>query len=680
MYRSKLWTTLLTGGLTLVACVTLALQPAPAQSATGVFPMTEISFTLTGLTGNPFDYTENDIKVTLAGPGRKTVTVPAFFDGEETWRVRFTPRETGKYRVSEVTRNGTKAEAKEIKPAEFTVSGKSSPGFVRIDPKDPLRFAFDSGVPYYPVGHNVAWKSGDTGDVHEIFAKMGGLGENWSRVWMNHWDNKNLDWASGGKSEPGKLDLTVARRWDTIVQAAEKNGIYFQLTLQHHGQYSSTVNPNWGENPWNKALGGWLEKPEDFFTDARAKHLTKAKYRYIIARWGYSPSIMAWELYNEVQFTDAARKRQFDVVAAWHKEMADFLKEQDPYRHLVTTSSETSMPGLFDAVDFVQLHAYQSDPVTTVRAANPADWKKPIFFGEIGPAGDLNRDNGNFLRGILWASLVTESSGAAQYWTWDHIERANLYPHFAAFTSFLKKTGVTNLYGLRPVEAEVRTEGAGGILRFAPGAGWADTKGTSFPIRASGMVEGVENMSAYLQGNANRKMFPYAEFPVDLAQDATWTVTVGQSARNGAKVQLKVDGVQVAEKEFPAAERDTNQNAEITVTVPKGKRVLRLDNTGADWARLNRISLTPFGAALRALGKANATSAVFWLQNAFPDKPITGEVVIPNLNPGTYQILWWDSVKGALLSEEKATVAQDKRLTLKTPTVTQDVAVFIQRK
>jgi hypothetical protein len=187
-------------------------------------------------------------------------------------------------------------------------------------------------------------------------------------------------------------------------------------------------------------------------------------------------------------------------------------------------------------------------------------------------------------------------------------------------------------------------------------------------------------MSAYLQGNANREMSPYAEFPVELAQDSTWTVSVGQSSKNGAKVHLKVDGVPVAEKEFPAAERDTNQNAEITVTVPKGKHVLRLDNTGADWARLNRISLTPFGAALRALGKANATSGVFWLQNAFPDKPIAGEVVIPNLNPGNYQVVWWDSVKGVLLSEEKVTVAPDRRLTLKTPTVVQDIAVFVQRK
>jgi hypothetical protein len=99
----------------------------------------------------------------------------------------------------------------------------------------------------------------------------------------------------------------VARRWDTIVEAADKNGIFFPDGLQHHGQYSTRTNPNWGENPWNAANGGFLAKPEDFFTDARAKALTKAKYRYIIARWGYSPSILAWELFNEVQYTDAAR-------------------------------------------------------------------------------------------------------------------------------------------------------------------------------------------------------------------------------------------------------------------------------------------------------------------------------------------------------------------------------------
>src|SRR5262249_28077262 len=177
-------------------------------------------------------------------------------------------------------------------------------------------------------------------DIPEIFAKMGRAGENWSRVWMDHWDGKNLDWPAPGRS--GELDVDVARRWDSIVDAAERSGIYFQMVLQHHGQYSSRVNPSSVENPWNRKNGGFLDTPEQFFTDARARALTKAKYRYIVARWGYSPHVLAWELFNEVQFTDAMGHGQRDAVVGWHRDMAAYLRAQDPNYLLVTTSYDTS--------------------------------------------------------------------------------------------------------------------------------------------------------------------------------------------------------------------------------------------------------------------------------------------------------------------------------------------------
>ena len=65
--------------------------------------------------------------------------------------------------------------------------------------------------------------------------------------------------------------------------AAEQSGVYFQMTLQHHGQYSSTVDPNWSQNPYNTANGGFLADPKLFFTDATAKSLTKRKYRLLFS-------------------------------------------------------------------------------------------------------------------------------------------------------------------------------------------------------------------------------------------------------------------------------------------------------------------------------------------------------------------------------------------------------------
>ena len=70
-----------------------------------------------------------------------------------------------------------------------------------------------------------------------------------------------------------------------MVEGAEKNDIYFQLVLQHHGQYSSAsgykyshnVNPNWEQNPYNVKNGGFLKNPEDFFTDPQARAADQAQ-------------------------------------------------------------------------------------------------------------------------------------------------------------------------------------------------------------------------------------------------------------------------------------------------------------------------------------------------------------------------------------------------------------------
>ena len=67
----------------------------------------------------------------------------------------------------------------------------------------------------------------------------------------------------------------------------------FQMVLQHHTQYSTAARADWDAHPWNLANGGWLKTPLDFFTDEQARAITRDKFRYIAARWGYSSSIMA---------------------------------------------------------------------------------------------------------------------------------------------------------------------------------------------------------------------------------------------------------------------------------------------------------------------------------------------------------------------------------------------------
>ena len=223
-----------------VGLATLAATATAQPAKEGNERRMEASFELSGVTGNPFDDAENAVRVQLRLPNGKTVAVPAFFDGGTSWRVRWMPTLPGKYVWSEITRNGKTVAPTNYTGREATVKNVDRRGFIRS--KEGV-FRFEDGSLYYPLGHNVAWGNGaenTVADATSRFEKMGKAGENWSRVWMSHWDGKNLDW----KVRPGEIDLEAARRWDNIVAAAERNGIYFQtgvaasrpVLLQHRLQ------------------------------------------------------------------------------------------------------------------------------------------------------------------------------------------------------------------------------------------------------------------------------------------------------------------------------------------------------------------------------------------------------------------------------------------------------------
>ena len=493
----------------------------------GTFAPIEAAFNLSGLSGNPFDYAANDVMVRIACLDLGSANVPAFYDGGITWRVRYTPRLPGRYVIQQVTLNGKAVERAKPSPNEFRVSGTPGRGFVRIDPANPLRFIFDNGAPYYPLGYNVGWVS-SKGGLPEYIARLGQDGGNWARIWMCHFtQSMNLDWDSGVKLPLGTLSLDVARRWDATVAATGEHGVYLQIALQHHGQYSSQTNPNWSDNPWNKRRGGWLQSPEEFFTDSRAIALTKAKYRYIVARWGYSPHILAWELFNEVEWTDGM-KRSPDTVVKWHREMAAFLRQQDPNRHLVTTSSPMEATALWENLDYYQPHAYPPDPLGVITRIDNLHLGKPYFFGEIGPGG--GRDDGSFLHRALWGSLMSQSSGASQYWYWDRMRQPAFAQQLRAAARFLSLSKMPDQVGLRPVAIRVECE-AKGPLEIIPGGEWGKSSRTEFTVQPSGEVPGIAEMPRYLHGTGHADLFRGCTFRVSYAGPGKFAIKVAQIAR-----------------------------------------------------------------------------------------------------------------------------------------------------
>ncbi len=110
-------------------------------SAQGTYPKIEASFNITSLATDPFDYTVTDVRVQILQPDKSTISLPAFFDGGTTWRVRHTPTMAGTYSVSGVTLNGSPISVTGLTPSSWTVTGfPTSAGYVRVDTNQSATF------------------------------------------------------------------------------------------------------------------------------------------------------------------------------------------------------------------------------------------------------------------------------------------------------------------------------------------------------------------------------------------------------------------------------------------------------------------------------------------------------------------------------------------------------------
>lgn len=673
----------------LLIVTTLCLFAFAKTFAAGTYPKIEASFSVNTPIADPFAYT-NDVRVQILQPDATTVSLPAFYDGGTTWRVRHTPTLPGVYTISSITLNGSPLAYNNLQPAAWPVTGfPTSPGFVRLDPANPHRFMTSNGRRFFPVGQDVAWSS-PSSDIMNILPKMGAAHENWTRIWMTHfYDNGttyglNLDWPKVNNTL-GKLSLTNALHWDAIMAAAEQAGIHVQFTLQHHGQYASTngsnVNPNWEQNPYNVANGGFLSYATNFFTDPRAIELTKRKLRYIVARWGYSPNVMGWELFNEVQFTDAAYANQWGNIEAWHNLMATFLRSQDYYHHLITSSSELTEP-IWDETDYYQHHDYPSDLIAGLQGApdiSASQTVGPDFSGECGI--DTTPHVG--VSPPVWAGLMAAQSGAAMPWYWDTIDPNNDYFLVQAAADFVTVSGLADENALTK-SMPTMTAGANGPLSFAFGGGFNAAAQDTFTVGSSAPAA-AGTTPPFLQGTYHRAYTPNGyTFNVNYPSAGTFSVQILTIASSGAGLEIFLDGNLKTNLTFAATANDTSTNLTVSIAAPAGAHSINLYNPGLDWVQLGSFTLTPYVPSLSAYAIGTNDWQAVWMWNranifsATPGPSISGTVAISGLNPGTYAGTWWDPFGTGAVSNFTFTVSNGNTpVTLVTPPILRSLAIYV---
>jgi hypothetical protein len=242
----------------------------------------------------------------------------------------------------------------------------------------------------------------------------------------------------------GRYDQLRAWQLDHLLEESEKKGLYWQLCLLDHGSFSRTQDPQWQNNPYNEQLGGMCRVPDEFMTDARAQAAFRQLLRYLVSRWGYSPTLASWELFNEVDLSEI-RPESF---TPWIAQMSQSLQELDVNRRPVTVSFHHRVPeavGKLPTIDTIQVHLYdQRDFAGLFCGSMISDlqktFQKPVMIGEFGWINEFVRQidrEGIHLHDGLWASVMGGATGSALVWYWDtYVHPNQLHRHFQPLAMF----------------------------------------------------------------------------------------------------------------------------------------------------------------------------------------------------------------------------------------------------
>ncbi|HID90941.1 TPA: DUF5060 domain-containing protein, partial [Candidatus Bathyarchaeota archaeon] len=316
---------------------------APNSRTVPRYGLFELTIDLTAHVSDPYDVR---LDAVFISPSGREVVVGSF-PSHGRWKVRFTPVEIGSYSYHLVADKGRGGVSTPLET--FTCIESDRPGFIKISEYNGRYFVFDNGETFFPVGINKGWifdVEGNRGDVYRgegvgdgahwdaerYFDEMSAHGINLVRVWMCSW---HLDIESK-KTGLGSYDEGEADRLDYLLRLCEKHNIRLMLVLLTFTDFSSIYGDKWTmDNPYCSANGGPCASPIDFFTDEEAKRYIKRRFGYIIDRWSYSPYIFSWELWNEV---DLCRGVDEGHWLPWHEEMAEYIRQRDPYGHPITTS------------------------------------------------------------------------------------------------------------------------------------------------------------------------------------------------------------------------------------------------------------------------------------------------------------------------------------------------------
>ena len=694
----------------------------------GRFEKLELTVDLSATFDDPFDPHEIDVRARFTSPGRESVEVHGFFyqpyrnlndnddgtpllepAGEPCWKIRFAPTEVGShtFRVSARDRSG-RVEAPQ---GRFLAVPSKRRGFVGVSKRNGRSFTFRDGTPVFAVGQNLQndWPR----YAHSRLLAESGC--NAARVWtFCHWTwlewtfKPGIRWAGPGHwmrsyAGAGKYNQRIAWIADHHLDRWTRDGIFVMLCLGNSGELTRPDRyDSWGGHPYNVANGGFLKEGKEFWTDERARKLYRQRLRYLVARYGYSTNVWAWELWNELG-------RETDETVAWHAEMAKYLSEIDPNRHLVTTSfwgtnaEANARTWAIPQIGFTQTHVYAGAPTIRRRVRRMLRLSpKPHIVGEGGgphPGKDGSIDpEGIELHNSLWAAAMSGAAGTTLPWWWrQRIEPRDLFSHYTAIARFAKAVPWAT-EDWRPIKPKLVGAPADPARRvFSPvvvvplAEGWGRRAARNrFTVEPDGSMPHVEELGTVLFGKGRAQWANPPTIKVAYPVAGRFVVHVGRVSH--AVLEIELDGEKALRVDALNVPQ-TDVRKSFGIDVPAGRHEITLRNVGGDWLRIGHILLTDYRDTARypdieVYGLHSERTAVLWFHHRLnqwvyrgigvePQPIAGGKATVHGLADGDYRVEWWDTHNGAVArTEQKA--CRDGSLELDLPAIRTDVACAIR--
>ncbi|MDX2153184.1 MAG: DUF4038 domain-containing protein [Bryobacteraceae bacterium] len=352
-------------------------------------------------------FSEVELNVIVTSPSGKQHRAPAFWGGENVFRVRYAAGEAGLHRWSTVCSD----------PSDAGLHGRT--GTLEVAP-------YTGAHPHYRHGPLRA-SANKRYLQHADGSPFFWLGDTW---WMAL--VKRLHW-------PDDFHLLVAdrvRKNFSVIQLVA--GLYPDMdSFDPRGENEAgfpwqrdyaTINPAW----WDMAdlrvqhlvnsgltpcvLGCW-----GYYLPKLGERKMKQHWRTIVARWGAYPVI--WSLAGETSMPWYLSTRRDDerkeLVAGWTV-LARYIRSIDPFQRLITAHpSETARASVDDpaVLDFNMLQTGHSDrksipnTIRKVTGEYAAEPRLPVINGEVNYEGILAASREEMQRFMFWTCLLNGACG-----------------------------------------------------------------------------------------------------------------------------------------------------------------------------------------------------------------------------------------------------------------------------